>query len=264
MKKQLLFLFTVLILTNSCNKEKLDPDLIKTFNLYSNYTSTDYKIKVALPENYSATLKYETLYLLDGEFKLLLNHAVNESKKISESQNKQNIIVVAIGGQAFRERDYTPTKTNGGGDGGADNFSKFLEQELIPKIEQDFNVDTTAKSRIIIGHSYGGLFTGFLFAKYPNLFSNYITLSPSLFYDDGVVLKYELENRNLSINRSAIIYIGNGELESYIGVFAQEWYHRIATYYPMCKVKYNTAKYSHVSSGEQNITNGLEHYFKNK
>lgn len=258
----------ILFTLYSCEKEDpINAEQIKEFSISSIYTTYNYEIKVVLPQEYNPDLKYETIYLLDGLSSYLDYRQVAEIAETKGDEYKiQTAIVVGIGGFEYRAIDYTPTPIpdflEGGG---SENYSKFIEFELIPKIESKFSVDTTAKSRLIIGHSIGGLCTGYFFTKHPNLFKNYLTLSPSIWWDDGVLLDYEAETRELNSKDSTFVFIGCGEFEEGIVVLAKEWNYRLSTFYPICKVDYRKlSNLSHVSSAMYNVTNGLEFYYKNK
>lgn len=253
---------------NSCKKEEaVSQEQITTFTITSEYTGSDYEIAVVLPEDYNPEIKYETVYVLDG-MSMYLNYKdiAGICADKSAENGKQNAIVVGIGGLEYRTRDFTPSQIEGYADaGGSENYSKFLESELIPKIESDFSTDTTAGSRVIIGHSLGGLLTGYLFTEHPQLFKNYLTLSPSIWWDDGVLLDLESETRESNSTGSSLVYIGSGEFEEGIVIFAKEWNYRLSTFYPGCKVEYNNLRnLSHVSSALKNATYGIEFYYKNK
>jgi uncharacterized protein len=260
-------LFFILFSFYSCNKDEINPDQIKEFTIESDYTGSDYDIYVVLPKNYNPDLVYETVYVLDGPSVYMNYKDVAEVSETKSSEyGKQNAIVVGVGGIEYRNRDFTPTESDVlENSGGCENYSKFIEYELIPKIENDYPVDTTAKSRVIIGHSLGGLCTGYFFTKHPGLFKNYLTLSPSIWYDDGVLLDYEQETRDLNSSDTTIVYIGCGEFEETIVILAQEWHYRLENYYPVCKVEYKKlSNLAHVSSAMKNVNYGLDFYYKNK
>jgi uncharacterized protein len=271
MKYQFWLLPTALLLLSSCQKEKLLSSTVNTFSINSVNTNTTYTIQVCLPEGYTSSKKYETVYLLDGETQVDIQgatpfvHTANECQNSSKLYGKQNCIVVGIGGSDFRGRDYTPTSTSGLTDGGgAEKYTQFLENELIKKIQKQYSVDTTAKSRLIIGHSLGGLLTTFLYTKHPKLFSNYLTLSPSLFYDNDLIMTFEKDARSQLKTNTNLVFIGFGELETLIGIYAQEWYFRLSTYYPNNKTMVHKNAHLHTSSELDNISMGLDFYFKNK
>lgn len=63
--------------------------------------------------------------------------------------------------------------------GGADNFLRFLEEELDPLIRSRYN--TTGKPAGILGDSFGGTFTFYAFLKQSKLFDRYWLGSPGIF-----------------------------------------------------------------------------------
>jgi predicted alpha/beta superfamily hydrolase len=95
-----------------------------------------------------------------------------------------------------RTRDYTPTKFTPPdsthflasnpvdyiGSGGTDTFLKVLKDELIPFIEEHFNVSDS--DRVLIGNSLSGLAAIHSLLTQPELFNRYIIISPSLWWDD--------------------------------------------------------------------------------
>ena len=52
--------------------------------------------------------------------------------------------------------------------GGAETFTKFIEEELIPYIDSKY---PTMPYRTLIGHSYAGLFTINMLLNHKHLFS---------------------------------------------------------------------------------------------
>ncbi len=258
------YLFGFSLLFSSCKKDVINPEQIKEFSIHSTNTSSDYTIWVVLPKGYNPVLKYESVYVLDAQ----QLDAYKKTAKITEEQsskhNKQNAIVVGISSKNNRDRDFTPTATSYGG-GGSENYSKFIELELIPKIESDYSADTTAKSRVLIGHSYGGLLTCYFFTKHPNVFHNYLTLSPSLWYDNNLLFQYEKDTRASNSAIDNLVFTGCGELEEDIVLGAREWNYRLSTFYPNCKQAYQKLKNrGHASSAIENTEAGLEFYYKNK
>jgi tetratricopeptide (TPR) repeat protein len=101
------------------------------------------------------------------------------------------MIVVGIT-NTDRTRDLTPTKATGANAaqfptaGGADNFLKFIETEVIPEIEKRYRVQPY---RVLAGHSFGGLFAVHALITRPELFNSYVAVSPSLQWSDDATLK---------------------------------------------------------------------------
>ena len=143
-------------------------------------------IQVHLPRNYkSDDKKYPVLYLTDGPYNF--KHTVGSADFLAENGRIPNMIIVGVA-NTDRTRDLTPKILSSEKDkkifktaGGADNFLKFFEQELIPHIEKNYR---TQPYRIFSGHSFGGLFAIHAFLTKPELFNAYIAVSPSLWWDD--------------------------------------------------------------------------------
>lgn len=255
----------VLILLASCSEEEFNPELTRTFSLQAASNGATYTIQVALPEDYNSSVeKYSTLYVLDGEqnFDFVANHC----EAISKNGATQNVVVVSIGYGQDRSIDYTPTKVSSSTGGGA-QFLEFIETQLIPQMEHDFNVDTTRNSRVILGHSYGGLFGAYALAVNNKLFGNYILLSPSIWFDNEVSLLLEKANRAINKDRYQLVFLGIGEVENSGRMQApfEAFYQTLRDNYSNIKLSKNREKnLDHVGSKNPNIIKGLNYYFQNR
>jgi predicted alpha/beta superfamily hydrolase len=178
------------------------------------------KIMIRLPEDYRrAQQKYPVLYLLDGEF--FFEQAAAAVRFLSELGYIQNqpippMIIVGIV-NVDRNRDYTPTyaPNQPGGlqfptSGKADRFTEFLKAELFPFIESRYR---TQPYRILSGWSLGGLFTVSTYLEHPDLFSAYIAMSPSLWWDGDMYVKqtdsYLAKNR--ISGKTLVVTVGSQE-----------------------------------------------------
>ena len=74
--------------------------------------------------------------------------------------------------------------------GGSAKFMEYIEKEVQPFVNTKFRV---TKDKTLIGQSLGGLLATEILFKKPDLFDNYIIVSPSLWWDDESLLKYELK-----------------------------------------------------------------------
>lgn len=253
------------LLLNSCTKEVFTSGQTQEFSIQSNSNGATYGIKVGLPANYQPSLeKYATIYLLDG--KEIFEYVANTCKEISDSRGTENVVVVSIGYGQDRSIDYTPTKVSSI-TGGAPEFLEFIKTQLIPKIEQEFQVDTARESRVILGHSYGGLFGGYAFAEDNAVFGNYILLSPSFWFDNLVTLKMENENRSANSAGKQLVFMGIGEAENSGRMQApfEAFYQALDRNYVNIKLGRNREKdLDHMGSRKPNITKGLVYYFTNR
>jgi uncharacterized protein len=107
--------------------------------------------------------------------------------------------------------------------GEADKFLLFIETELFPYVEKNYR---TVSYRICCGHSKGGLCVTHAFLYHTNMFNAYIALNPSLYWDDGLIMKTAEEKlAGLDFKHKLFYFdIGGNETPSTIGdafTFAQ-------------------------------------------
>jgi uncharacterized protein len=262
MKNLILILFVLLLA--SCKKESFNPALTEEFSILSVSNGAKYNIKVALPQNYSPeTQKYSALYVLDGEE--IFDFVAENCNRITSDYGTENVLVVGIGYGNDRAFDYTPSKTDEGG-GGAKEFMLFIKNELIPEIETDYSADTSRTNRTILGHSFGGLCGAYAFANFNNVFANYIIISPSLWYDNEIVLKQEQENRSMTKNNYQLVFLGLGELEpGRMQAPFKAFYQVLQNNYPNIIIKSHIEpQLNHRGSEKPDIIEGLKFYFKKR
>lgn len=187
-------------------------------------------------------------------------------KKISTEYNTQNVLVIGIrySGSNDRAIDYTPTETSYG-KGGSPLFLNFIQRELIPAVQAEYNVDTLRAGRIIIGHSFGGLLGAYAFTKHNEVFGNYLLLSPSLFYDNSVILKYEQEVRESIKSKPQLVFIGAGSTENGLLPANNLLYDRLKNYYSFTSSTFELVPgLGHLTSKNIDIENAIKFYFKNR
>lgn len=150
----------------------------------------DRVILVRTPPGYEANkLAYPVLYMTDGDAHIA--HTASTIEFLARNGRMSEMILVGIT-NTDRTRDLTPTKATGPNAaqfptaGGADNFLKFIETEVIPEIEKRYRVQPY---RVLAGHSFGGLFAVHALITRPELFNSYVAVSPSLQWGDDATLK---------------------------------------------------------------------------
>ena len=155
-------------------------------SIYSEVLKEKRIIEVILPAKYKpdSNEKFDVLYLLDGYDNIQLFHQIQQLT-VREKYAPQIIIVAVF--NTDRNRDFTPSlvkyfKTSGG----AANFLSFLKKELMPYIDKTY---PTNGQNILYGHSLGGLFAMYALLNEPQLFSSYVAVDPSFWYDNGYANK---------------------------------------------------------------------------
>ena len=121
--------------------------------------------------------RYPVLYLLDAQTHFHYSSGIADF--LAKDDRMPNMLLVGIvsGDMARRTHDLTPPSTAetdnrfSPGNGGADAFLSFIADELIPFIDKTYR---TRPYRLLIGHSFGGLFGVYALITKPTLFNAYI------------------------------------------------------------------------------------------
>lgn len=161
--------------------------------MFSKVLDEERTLLVRLPPGYEGSqTAFPVLYLLDARTRF--HHTTGNLASLARSGHVPEMIVVAVV-NTNRTRDLTPPWTGpvpeddpqGRGPaiqagGGADDFLRFIADELIPHVEGKYR---TAPFRMLVGHSFGGLFAVHAFVSRPDLFDAVVAVSPSLWWDSG-------------------------------------------------------------------------------
>ncbi len=89
-----------------------------------------------------------------------------------------------------RIQEYTPTKVPKLGGGRADRYAKFLLQEVMPSIQQQYRALADPSSTGIGGSSLGGLVSLYLGLMLPQRFGRIAALSPSVWWNQRMILRF--------------------------------------------------------------------------
>ncbi|WLH14993.1 alpha/beta hydrolase-fold protein [Pseudomonas hefeiensis] len=155
----------------------------------------DYRIMISLPEgDVPFTGGYPVIYLLDGNAYFPAFHAAKRAQ-----DRLRGSILVAIGYPSDTPLDFVrrafdlsppvPQERNNPPQGGQDLFLDFIEQRLMPRVNERFKVDQDQRS--LVGHSFGGMFGVYALFTRPALFQHVVAVSPSLWWLDRYLLAPE-------------------------------------------------------------------------
>jgi predicted alpha/beta superfamily hydrolase len=178
-------------------------------------------VNVYLPEGYSAESddKYPVIYILDGGVEEDFVHITglvryNTQPWIArfpksivvgiENIDRKKDFTFAVSNLDFVDRigfqkDQFPTY------GASSNYISFLEKELQPFIANKYKTNQT---KTIIGESLAGLLATEILLKHRDLFSNYIILSPSLWWGKESLLTNASNLLKTGNNTKINVYIG--------------------------------------------------------
>lgn len=211
----------------------------------SRHTGRAYRITVSLPLGYAASPgevwpfdkipdQWPVVYVLDANW--YFGMVTDIIRPMAWCGSTTDAIVVGIGYAedndpiaAFRESftrrdaDLTPVRDSDVEksmseqhqrpvpNGDAANFLKFIRDELMPRVESDYRADPAR--RILVGHSYGGLFGVFALFEAPDLFDTLIIGSPTLTYGKRFMFQREQDFAKEHKKLPAKVYLYVGEYE---------------------------------------------------
>lgn len=243
----------------------------KTITFHSKIQNEDRLLDIHLPNNYENSQKtYPVMYLLDSYYKF--DKAVGTLQSLVLNELIPDMIIIGIR-NTRRNRDLTPgieildeaSKKRLPNAGGADQFTDFLKKELIPYVNTNYR---TADYKIIVGHSLGGLFNVYTFYKNPELFDAYLTISPSLWYENNIFKKdlEEVLKDHQDINSKFYMSIANegGTMLGNTYILAGKFTSYIKEHKDIdLKFKFDPMfDYTHGTVSYPSIYNGLKFIFK--
>ena len=204
-----------------------------------------YQLKVTLPSDYKESEPYQTLYYLDAWW--LSESVLGAYALLHISRQVNSIILVGISldgdekdWNIQRTLDFTPSpydiekmgfEMKAGREekgialkkqntGGADEFIEFLEIGIFPFMEDKYpNVE---KRRGVLGHSYGGLFGFYVMQQKPTLFSDFILISPSLWWNKSELVREETFSKFMAEESRFNLHLTYGGMESNLIIRSNE------------------------------------------
>ena len=219
------FLSALIAVTFLCNHSFAQKPLLKTngktpfvLGVVETISSVELgekrTLNIYLPDGYSAdsTATYSAIYLLDGSAKEDFVHITGIVQFLTMIGAMPPSIVVGIA-NVDRRRDFTfattieKDKKDFPTTGHSATFIAFIEKELQPFINTHYKVNS---AKTLIGQSLGGLLATEILLKKPSLFTHYMIVSPSLWWDGESLLTAAPALMKNYPAGSATIYISIG------------------------------------------------------
>lgn len=212
MMKKLFFIVLLFSLTIKVIKaQKYAFDSVQPTTVTQSITNEKgqpYELIITLPIAYQAEKEYKILYYLDAWWlkDLVMGcYRINSLSTKTKANKIDDVILVgisAVGSEIEfnrqRNMDFTPSRYNlniqisMGSEslndlttGGAEDFLEFFRSTIITAVESKYKVD--ANSRGILGHSLGGLLGFYSYINKSGLFSNYLLISPSIWWNNSEI-----------------------------------------------------------------------------
>ena len=267
------FLLLALSLSLWSNAQQfLNPEPIK-----SEFLNEDRPYMVYLPHSYNnetfVQRKYPVVVLLDGH----AHHwyTMQTMAFLSRMKIIPECILVTIH-NTDRTRDLTPTHSTTMYDGeegveflknsgGGENFLNFIYRELLPTVDSTYN---TMDLKIFIGHSFGGLTTMQSFLSNESPFDAFISMDPSVWWDDNLCLK-QLDSA-MTLSERKVWYMTGANNNFYredttnIRLTQMEFHKKLKKKFPDIRAGYKIYEDdNHNSVTFPSLYDGLRFIFKN-
>lgn len=200
-----------------------------------------YQLFVSLPSSYEerATHRFPVLFVTDSSYAFPLVRSIGRMVG-DQGKGLEDFVLIGLSyakgdtSQYSRRRDYTPTPNSEDTvsdmpgrpvvHGEAEAYRRFIADEVFPLVAEHYRVDMNR--RIFAGHSYGGLLGAHILLTEPAMFERYILSSPSLWYDDRVMLARERAYAAVHTDMRAAVFLTIGSFETVNPSSSNKRYHR--------------------------------------
>lgn len=179
--------YWIILFIISISNQLFAQNIIEHFNIQSQYLKETKIVNVALPDQYQFSAKeYPIILILDSN--LLFDTTTAIANQLSRTSRMPESIVISFSAGSRHRNYYAPNLYNNHRDrpynygNKQDELLSFLENELLPQIEQKYRV---AKFKIVVGFSPSSALSIHTLLTMPNLFQAYICLAAGNIIGDG-------------------------------------------------------------------------------
>jgi predicted alpha/beta superfamily hydrolase len=156
-------------------------------------------LAVYLPPGYGGDpgRRYPVLYLQDGQnlfdpataFGGVPWQADETAERLIRAGTIEPLMLVGVGNTDRRLDEYGPKADDRSPPGPSFPFARFMVEEVKPVIDRMYATKPEPRHTTVGGSSMGGLISLWLAHWYPDVFGKCAALSPSLWWDDELVLR---------------------------------------------------------------------------
>lgn len=178
----------VLLLTAVACSPQPEPEAPAVISAGTPFTIDERAVNVRVPADYEAgDARYNVVYLIDGGVEQDFLHIAGLAQLASINGDYEELIIVGIQTyDRFHELTHEPSDPRYAGSepgrvGGSAEFRRYIVDRVVPWVEAKFRV---GPRRTLMGESLAGLFVTESFLVEPDAFTDYVSVSPSLWWDD--------------------------------------------------------------------------------
>jgi len=199
----------------------IDDSQVRT--LQSTIVKQEYQLLIKTPAGYGQSDKtYPVIFFLDAQWDFPLMVSTYGQSYYDGFIPEAILVGIQWGGEnpdpnVLRARDFTPSHmAEVPNSGGASKFLQFIKQELIPFVNNEYRSND---HRVLMGSSYGGLFTLYAMFNEPNLFDGYIPSASASAWDDNFLYSYADSFAESKLERPIKLYSAIGEFDDLMPAF---------------------------------------------
>lgn len=152
----------------------MDKGTIKDISFFSEYLQEEMQLLIYIPANYTPLNKYNILIASDGKDYFQLGGIPRLADELIDNYEIEDVIIVGIPYKNYldRKRKYIPTGDQ------HEAYLKFLANELVPYLDEEYATLQLGRSRALIGDSMAATVALMATLKYPSIFGKAILHSP--------------------------------------------------------------------------------------
>jgi predicted alpha/beta superfamily hydrolase len=276
LKNHLIVIFTIFYL--HINAQSIAR--VESKKIQSKFLKQEREILIYTPIDYDWRVNeyFNVIYVFDSQNREFFDYTSSILSFLPN--NGESFIIIGITSpfnavlDYGRNNDFLPVLTTedskkryGTYSGNADIFLEFLSNEVIPFVDTNYR---TLNTNSAVGHSLGASFLLYSILEKPNLFSNYIAISPNLAYDNDFLTHKLMTFDYSKIKNRTFLYLSNADE----GVdYWKEWKSAREKLYSFYKTQLKTENITlkindyptkdHLNTFPTSLNDAFEFYFKN-
>jgi predicted alpha/beta superfamily hydrolase len=278
MKFRFGYLFLLILFFSKTNAQSIAR--VENIKIQSTALNQEREILIYTPVDYDWRKNeyFNVIYVFDSHNREFFDYTSSIIPFLTD--NSKSYIIVGITSPYNEKLDYArnndllpilETKSSidryGKYSGNADNFLEYISNEVIPYVNSNYRIKNHS---IAVGHSLGASFILHSLVEEPNLFKNYIAISPNFAFENNKIGR-DLVNFNYSkIEDFTYLYLSNAN-EGFD--YWKEWKPARESVYSFFNDTLNEdnlaikiaeyPKNNHWNTFPPSLNNALEYYFNN-